>query len=218
MNNFIKNKGKPSRGTTTTTTTTTTAAVEEDELALVKSAAWAWYEHGSGSGSDGRPIREFDASRTKTDPKPSRYKLEALRNNNNNNSNKVRQVSKLRSSSSGNNSLLDHYEVERISKQLDYYIESSRAKYRSFSAAGGDGLAAEPAVAPAEMKSINKVVGRKKAGKDSRLKHIPVACRSSRGDVVESHRKFVYSRPERGGVVAVVEVGSCRPRAWSARA
>ncbi|EYU45781.1 hypothetical protein ABFS82_11G101800 [Erythranthe guttata] len=212
MNNFIKNKGKPSRGTTTTTTA---AAVEEDELALVKSAAWAWYEHGSGSGSEGRPIREFDASRTKTDPKPSRYKLEALRNNNNN----VRQVPKLRSSSSGNNSLLDHYEVERISKQLDYYIESSRAKYRrSFSAAGNGGLAVEPVAAAAEMKSINKVVGRKKAGKESRLKHIPVACRSSRGDVVESHRKFVYSRPERGGVVAVVEVGSCRPRAWSARA
>ncbi|KAL7094356.1 hypothetical protein ACP275_11G098300 [Erythranthe tilingii] len=214
MNNFIKNKGKPSRGTTTTT-----AAVEEDELALVKSAAWAWYEHGSGSGSEGRPIRESDASRTKTDPKPSRYKLEALRNNNNNNNNNnVRQVSKLRSSSSGNNSLLDHYEVERISKQLDYYIESSRANYRrSFSAAAA-GLAVEPVAAAAEMKSINKVVGRKKAGKESRLKHIPVACRSSRGDVVESHRKFVYSRPERGGgVVAVVEVGSCRPRAWSAR-
>lgn len=162
-----------------------------DELALAKSAAWAWYEHGSGS--DGRSIREVDVWRTKMEPKPSRYKLEALRN--------VQE-------DQDSNSLLDNYEIERISRQLDHYIESNHAKYH-----GGDsgGVAA----AAAEIK--RKVAQKKKIPKGFWLRRVP-ACGSSRNDVVEN-QSFEYSRrrPEKGRV-AVVEVVSCRPRPWGIRA
>lgn len=92
-----------------------------DELSLVKAAAWAWFQRGSGS--DGKPMREFDLTRFKSVPKPSRYKLQA-----------VKQVQETKDSSGStlsvsNNSLLDKYEIERISRQLDSYIESSHAQH-----------------------------------------------------------------------------------------
>ncbi|KAK6127419.1 hypothetical protein DH2020_038840 [Rehmannia glutinosa] len=162
-----------------------------DELALAKSAAWAWYQHGSGS--DGRSIREIDGWRTKIEPKPSRYKLEALRN--------VQPQSNLpimlSTSPRSSMSLLDNYEIDRISRQLDYYIESSHAKYHD----SGGGPVAE---AVAEIEN-NKVVRKKKIAKGFRLRHVP-ACGSSIDDVVDTRR-----RPEKGGV-AVVEVSICRPR------
>ncbi|KAG8383663.1 hypothetical protein BUALT_Bualt04G0037300 [Buddleja alternifolia] len=154
-----------------------------DELALAKSAAWAWYNHGSGS--DGKPIREFDVSRTKIDPKPSRYKLEAM--------NKL--------SKSPSNSLLDNYEIDRISSQLECYIESSRhAKYH-----GGDrgGWRAE---------HVGEMNCKKKSKRGFWLRH-GVLCGASRNEVVESRRNFEYSwrRPEKGRVV-VAEIVGCRPR------
>ncbi|KAJ4972799.1 hypothetical protein NE237_005973 [Protea cynaroides] len=79
-----------------------------DELAVVQAAAWAWYQHGSGS--EAKPVREFDLIRTQTAPRPSRFKLEADEN------------TKMKGSI---NSLLDPYEVGRISKHLEYLIESS---------------------------------------------------------------------------------------------
>ncbi|KAL2531260.1 hypothetical protein Adt_04611 [Abeliophyllum distichum] len=94
-----------------------------DEFALVKAAAWAWYQHGSGS--DGKPMSEFDLTRCKNVPKPSRYKLQAMK-----------QVQETTDSSAeilsvSNNSLLDKYEIERISRQLDLYIESSHIQHYS---------------------------------------------------------------------------------------
>ncbi|KAL2551300.1 hypothetical protein Fot_04919 [Forsythia ovata] len=94
-----------------------------DEFALVKAAAWAWYQHGSGS--DGKPMSEFDLTRFKNVPKPSRYKLQAMK-----------QVQETTDSSAAilsvsNNSLLDKYEIERISRQLDFYIESSHVQHYS---------------------------------------------------------------------------------------
>ncbi|KAL2531259.1 hypothetical protein Adt_04610 [Abeliophyllum distichum] len=85
-----------------------------DEFALVKAAAWAWYQHGFGS--DGKPMSEFDLTRFKNVPKPSRYKLQDMK-----------QVQETTDSS--NNSLLDKYEIERISRQLDLYIESSHVQH-----------------------------------------------------------------------------------------
>ncbi|CAI9780882.1 unnamed protein product [Fraxinus pennsylvanica] len=92
-----------------------------DELSLVKAAAWAWFQHGSGS--DGKPMCEFDLTRFTNVPKPSRYKLQA-----------IKQVQETTDSSGSalsvfNNSLLDKYEIERISRQLDSYIESSHAQH-----------------------------------------------------------------------------------------
>lgn len=133
-----------------------------DESGLAKSAAWAWYEHGSGL--EGRPVREVDAWRAKTEPKPSRYKLEALRN--------------LESINSSKNSLLDTYEIERISKHLDFYIEESHVKHH-----GGD---------PANDK--RKIV------RGFRWRqHVPLACSSSTNDVVECRKKL----PEKSCVPVV---------------
>ncbi|KAL8532340.1 hypothetical protein ACS0TY_008802 [Phlomoides rotata] len=138
-----------------------------DELALAKSAAWAWYERGSGS--DGRSFREVDAWCSKTDPKPSRYKLEALRN--------------VQADQRSKNSLLDTYEIERISNHLQHYIESSRAKCHGGAAAAAEG------------------VQKKKIPRGFWLRRGPV-CGSSRDDVVENqsleHRH--RWRPEKGRV------------------
>ncbi|XP_057807262.1 uncharacterized protein LOC131021937 [Salvia miltiorrhiza] len=127
-----------------------------DESGLAKSAAWAWYERGSGS--DGRPIKEVDVWMSKPEPKPSRYKLEALRN-----------LQRDQHINSSKNSLLDNYEIERISKQLDRYIEASHVNYNA-----GD----QPTAAAA-----NFVKRRMLKGFWSR--RVP-ACGSSRSDVVEN--------------------------------
>lgn len=107
-----------------------------DELALVKAAAWAWYQHGSGS--EGLAMREYDLEKSKRTHKPSRYKIEATKESEET-SLKLKEIlppqsaplSPLSSTSSKQSevSLLDDYEIERISKQLDLYIESSRAEY-----------------------------------------------------------------------------------------
>lgn len=94
-----------------------------DELALVKAAAWAWYQHGSGS--EGKPMRELDVTRTHQAPRPSRYKLEAMRLM----MEDTMEGSETSSPSQTDNSLLDTYEIESISKQLDYLIESSSKRF-----------------------------------------------------------------------------------------
>ncbi|XWS75376.1 hypothetical protein CRYUN_Cryun01aG0081500 [Craigia yunnanensis] len=91
-----------------------------DKLALVKAAAWAWYQHGSGS--EGKPMREFDITRTERASKPSRYKLEAIRNN-------TMEGSQTPSPIHTDNSLLDSYEIEIISKRLDDLIEFGGIKF-----------------------------------------------------------------------------------------
>ncbi|EEF29849.1 conserved hypothetical protein [Ricinus communis] len=89
-------------------------------------------------------MREFDATKAHFHHhhrhqtfKPSRYKLEAMK--------KIAECSAQRSSSSSpssswqmqspvhteDNSLLDAYEVERISNQLDYLLESSSSRLYS---------------------------------------------------------------------------------------
>lgn len=98
----------------------------EDELAVIKAAAWAWYERGSGS--EGKPIREFDFTNSRRTPTPSRYKIEAMKDTmtDENSSLKTSRTSMSNSSCpSFNTSLMDNYEIESISKDLDHYIESS---------------------------------------------------------------------------------------------
>ncbi|KAH8483177.1 hypothetical protein Peur_064432 [Populus x canadensis] len=91
-----------------------------DDLALVKAAAWAWYQHGSGS--EGKPMCESYVTSTRRAPRPSRYKLEDMRL-------RVKEDtmdgSGAPSPIGADNSLLDNYEVESISKHLDYLMESS---------------------------------------------------------------------------------------------
>ncbi|CAI9110257.1 OLC1v1010251C1 [Oldenlandia corymbosa var. corymbosa] len=132
----MERRRKPSHSSSAKGSTAT-----EDDLAMVKAAAWAWYERGSGS--ETRTIRESDhlsaiPRSRRRDPKPTRYKLEAMRNSSS--AQEKKQVlltppplspvsSNNDSEISVSNSLLDDYEIERISKQLDLYIESSRAEY-----------------------------------------------------------------------------------------
>lgn len=141
-----------------------------DELALAKSAAWAWLEHCSGS--DDRTTPEFDVSRTKFNPKPSRYKVEAMK----------------RTSNSMDAPLLDRYEIERISRQLEFCIKSSHH--------GGGRRAAE---------DIKRKKKKKMSKGFSLLVSHAVACGSSMNDEAAA-----YSRRPENDSVAVVEVG-CRP-------
>ncbi|EPS72929.1 hypothetical protein M569_01834 [Genlisea aurea] len=146
-------------------------SAEDDELALAKSAAWAWYQRGSAA--DCRSAREFEAWRKRINgskPKPSRYRLEAMRRSGGSPS----PVPSARSSSA--NSLLDTYEVERISNLLEYYIETTQKRFRS---------------AEVETKSNQiKTQGKAKGG----AWFIP-SCRSSKHDVIESQQRLIRSRP-----------------------
>ncbi|XAR58137.1 hypothetical protein NMG60_11026533 [Bertholletia excelsa] len=93
-----------------------------DELALTKAAAWAWYQRGSGS--EASP--ECHLTRSHRPHFPSRFKLEAMKE-----AGQVMPVSNSDSSSrvsspcyshvDDNSLLLDTYEIETISRQLDYY-------------------------------------------------------------------------------------------------
>ncbi|KAJ8471286.1 hypothetical protein OPV22_025629 [Ensete ventricosum] len=93
-------------------------AADEEDLALVKAAAWAWYQQGSG-----KAARESDdRRRVGVDPgrnmrRPSRYKLEAIA------AAKACPVI----------SLLDVYDVEWITRELDRVSMASRS-----STGGGD--------------------------------------------------------------------------------
>ncbi|KAH6803766.1 hypothetical protein C2S51_032013 [Perilla frutescens var. frutescens] len=168
-----------------------------DELALTKSAAWAWLEHGSGCNVRSPP--EFDVSRAKFDAKPSRYKAESVR--------KLKEKTPIKSTTHSNNgyySLLDRYDIERISRQLDYYIESSRRPNRRDG--GYDGRRAE---AEAEMKSKH---GGKKVRKGLWLgSHAPLACGTSRDEVVNIECSRRRRSLEKRRATAVEVVG-CRPR------
>ncbi|OIW14155.1 hypothetical protein TanjilG_21295 [Lupinus angustifolius] len=86
-----------------------------DELALVKAAAWAWYQHGSGSEAKAM-VNEFHVRRTQRENGPSRYKLEAMA-----------KKSKEEGASihTKNKPLLDTYEIQSISRQLDKLIIES---------------------------------------------------------------------------------------------
>ncbi|MFX6574422.1 hypothetical protein ABTG52_15760, partial [Acinetobacter baumannii] len=67
------------------------------------------------------------------DPKPSRYKLEAMKDSqeSTNSPGLISSPRSVKSTIRASISLLDKYEVERISKQLDDYMYLSCAKYHS---------------------------------------------------------------------------------------
>ena len=93
-----------------------------DPMMAVKAAAWAWYQRGSGSDL-ANTAREYDATRRRHGPpKPSRYKLEAMRSLSSNTT--VIEPTQRREGSD-NVPLLDEYEIRRISRQLDSLIEHS---------------------------------------------------------------------------------------------
>ncbi|XP_014504289.1 uncharacterized protein LOC106764529 [Vigna radiata var. radiata] len=109
---LLMERRKPPKNSTNTNTNT-------NDLSFVKAAAWAWYQHNSGS--KGKTITEFHATVTRHEPRPSRYRLEAMRT-----AMEAREgfpnlhAKKL--------SLLDEYEVQSISRQLNSLVEDSNQK------------------------------------------------------------------------------------------
>lgn len=201
-----------------------------EELALVKAAAWAWYQHGSGA--EGKPpIREYDLSITQKPPKPSRYKLEAAAAAMIKPREEEDLIIKSPSSSPSppplpnlfnssyqlnntNVSLLDKYEVERISMQLDRYIESENNGGGSRRENGKVASLSEIGTSDRKIRSNNC---KTKKGKNS--KRFWVAICGSRSDVVEAledRRKVSYGNntrwPEKNFAAAVKSDNHLLPR------
>lgn len=160
-----------------------------DEFAIIKAAAWAWYERGSGS--EGKPIREFEFTHMQRQPKPSRYKLEAMNMTSNNGcaSDHPLLVSDNISTSitcttSSSSSLFDKYEIERISMDLDMYIKYSSSSTSTYDGVvEGDGSNHQPKTTEdSEMSIIGKGKGRKMKGYSWLMRHGAVC--GSRNDVV----------------------------------
>ncbi|TKY56688.1 hypothetical protein E2542_SST21134 [Spatholobus suberectus] len=152
-----------------------------NDLAFVKAAAWAWYQHNSGS--KGKNISEFDASITRRAPRPSRYKLEAMR-----------MVEEAREGSpihAKKLSLLDEYEVQSISRQLNGLVESSDNKNHNKLINGVEN-------------STNRRTQKKKVRKGFWLRHAAVCGREE--DVVDPGALRVDHRLPAKQVPAVNEV------------
>ncbi|WCJ25184.1 hypothetical protein M5689_007090 [Euphorbia peplus] len=161
-----------------------------DDLAIVKAAAWAWYEHGSGS--EGKLMREYDATTNLLRPhnKPSRYKIEAMKNmiqQPNYSTSTTTPIHDHEREYSKHHSLLDSYEVESISKQLDYLILSSSNRFDRFDNKDRKDV---------DLPKSNKLVKKNQNQKKSLLKGLwsrhSVVC-GTRDDVVS--RALVRTRP-----------------------
>ncbi|XP_010271359.1 PREDICTED: uncharacterized protein LOC104607415 [Nelumbo nucifera] len=177
-----------------------------DELAVVKAAAWAWYQHGSGS--EGKPMPEFDLARIRRPAIPSRYKLEALRMADYSTEGSTSPAPTVSPSYTDSNSLLDPYEIQRISQQLDYFIETSSVKFFRESSVREQGR--RKTMTPLETYASVKKMSKKLNG--FWLRHAAVVCGSS-GDVVEAGVLGGQRRPLKH--VSVVSFPNCRPRATS---
>ncbi|KAI3712690.1 hypothetical protein L1987_71252 [Smallanthus sonchifolius] len=100
--------------------------VSSDELALVKVAAWTWYQRGSGF--EQTTLSECDHIVTK--PSMYKHKRETMEKAQETLSASTHHLPKsLSCTSHAGSSLLDAYEIERISKDLDRYIKSSYDQY-----------------------------------------------------------------------------------------
>ncbi|XP_019185457.1 PREDICTED: uncharacterized protein LOC109180383 [Ipomoea nil] len=202
-------------------------ASADDAAALVKAAAWAWYEHGSGSE---RPLREMDYQLERTEKiiqRPSRYKLEAIReveegkrmaNHHQRSSSTIPMI--LSSSPTPPthtyiSTLLDKYEIQRISLQLDRYIENSHGDYCYGVLGNATDRRRVASVSESGTSSERKT---KKPPPPSSfkgfwLRHAAV-CGSSSTDVVETGSVGRSSRwPPRGKrVFPAVKTVGCGPR------
>uniref|UniRef100_A0A5B7BL30 Uncharacterized protein n=1 Tax=Davidia involucrata TaxID=16924 RepID=A0A5B7BL30_DAVIN len=174
---------------------------DDESSAIVKAAAWAWYQHGSGS--EERPMRQ-----QADDHKPTRFKLEAIERSQSHSTNPML----LSPSHSTDISLLDSYEIERISRQLDCYIDYYNTQYYGGRLFGGDHLGRRRIIVSSPPESeASGMKSKKKSMKAKRfwLRH-GVVC-GSRDDVVERRGLGGGGRPPEKHV-AVVKVANCRPR------
>eukprot|EP00262_Sarcandra_glabra_P016707 TRINITY_DN552_c1_g2_i1.p1 TRINITY_DN552_c1_g2~~TRINITY_DN552_c1_g2_i1.p1 ORF type:complete len:201 (+),score=11.41 TRINITY_DN552_c1_g2_i1:193-795(+) len=182
-----------------------------NEVALAKAAAWAWYQRGSGS--EGKPISEFHLRRTRREPIPSRYKLEEEEDEDRAVDDQVESSephSLAVSPTHTDISLLDSYEIERISRQLDCLLESSRRIFSDGSSSpyinGRDhrNFVSSPENSTRRSKMAGKVNG-------FWLRHAVGIC-SSRGDEVEASLLGRGTRRTKQNSMAR-SLGSLTPRA-----
>ncbi|KAI3665143.1 hypothetical protein L6452_43764 [Arctium lappa] len=154
-----------------------------DELVLVKVAAWAWYRHGLGfeqKTTDHMESSDYDVAG------PSRYKMEAMKNPQDMPTYFRRSMSECYHNYIGS-SLLDVYEIERISKDLDYYIESGCDQYYCRKFADGvcdpDG---RKNVLPLPESDTSGAKAKRRRKRKKWLRLIYEVCGSTnKGDVVE---------------------------------
>nr|GLL18970.1 uncharacterized protein LOC109180383 [Ipomoea trifida] len=189
-----------------------------DDAAMVKAAAWAWYQHGSGSE---RPLGELlRLERTEKVQKPSRYKLEAIReveegkrkpNHHKHSSSTIPMLS----SSPSLSSLLDKYEIQRISLQLDRYIENGHDDY-CYGVLGNTNDRRRVASLSESGTTERKTTKAAPASfKGFWMRHAAV-CGSSSADVVETGSIIGRSSrwPPRGKrIFPAVKTVGCGPRA-----
>nr|GMC56867.1 uncharacterized protein LOC109180383 [Ipomoea batatas] len=188
-----------------------------DDAAMVKAAAWAWYQHGSGSE---RPLGELlRLERTEKVQKPSRYKLEAIREveeGKRKPAHHQRSSSTIPMSSSPSlSSLLDKYEIQRISLQLDRYIENGHDDY-CYGVLGNTNDRRRVASLSESGTTERKTTKAAPASfKGFWMRHAAV-CGSSSADVVETGSIIGRSSrwPPRGKrIFPAVKTVGCGPRA-----
>ncbi|CAL5189887.1 unnamed protein product [Lathyrus oleraceus] len=169
--NSLSHRNKPSHNTIKDD------HINDDDLAIVKAAAWAWYQHGSGSCHEGEAISsEFFIRRARREPRPSRYKLEleAKRSM----EKEIKEGSPVHHKKE--ESLLDEYEVQSISRHLNKLIVSNNNHNRKKLVSSTDHIATTTSVDDGVKKNNKK----KSIRKGFFFKHGVVCGRE--GDVVDS--------------------------------
>lgn len=155
----------------------------DDELAVVKAAAWAWYQRGSGS--QGKTVGEFDGARSQIFVyKPSRYKLEAIK------------ITEEEEEEENDNSLLDKYEIESISKRFDQLLNSRTAAIKLLKNVSQDSESSATNNKTNGMMMMMMMHDDNKKAKKSRgfwLRHA-VLC-GTRQDAVVDARRYGVGRP-----------------------
>lgn len=161
---------------------------DDDDLAIVKAAAWAWYQHGSGSCHEGEAISsEFFVRRNRREPRPSRYKLEleAKRSM----EKEIKECSSSPIHHKKEESLLDEYEVQSISRHLNKLIVSNNNLNRKKLVSSTDNIAITSVDDDVVKKNMKK---KKNIKKGFFFKHGVVCGRE--GDVVDSRDRQLRKR------------------------
>lgn len=158
-----------------------------NELALAKVAAWTWYRHGSRF--DQTTICDCDYT-VSSDivTRPSRYKLEAMKNAHENA--RVPTLSFHKSMSSTDHVasfLLDLYEIERISKDLEYYIKSSHDKYYNHKYVNHLHDPSGRRILPLLDRDVSGTKAHRSSKQKKWFQSIHKFCRRNNGGVVENH-------------------------------
>ncbi|GKD42340.1 hypothetical protein Tco_1266985 [Tanacetum coccineum] len=169
-----------------------------DQFAITRAAAWAWYERGSLL--EHNLIRESDFKRKRDyKPRPSRYKLEAMKQQQKE-THEAPSCINLGTGRHVEKSLLDRHEINRISKELDCYVGSSKVESIDGRDHGGRRTVSKETKSKTRSKKHNGFW----------MRH-GLVCRSSSDDVVE-HANLVSSRRhERKEDVSKSRVTNPRP-------